>query len=991
MPTLLQNLLLETLPAATDPILQKYLQEILPALEKEFSATPAMGGDEEITYQTLLKTGDKYAQKRSQDWSKKGDQNLCNHVLNALLTAWNLTPYLDPSIALSDREKKLMCLGLTLHDYDKHCRHQGIKPPNVGEVTEIIEICSQLGKKLNFTAFWSDWQDYLKEIAFLAQNTHGKHGTDLNAANWGELRHDSRRLRTPLRYLIAFGDVAVHMGDPGDIVTQTTGDRLREHLSSLQIKKKLVYHRLRDTIGILTNGIHNATVLFTQDLGWQPLLYFAQGVIYFAPADYEIPDRAELSEFIWQQIRAALGQKMLGGEIGFKRDGKGLKVAPQTLEFFPPGELIRNLPDVVKTKVRNINNPATPKRLATLDLADLEKEKLNKVADLRCDRLAELIILIQKEFLSNSPESINWLLDYLDLADTITPEQTQIQAGGVNRGWYYAAAHYMADHPTLEPDVQLQEKLENLVAELVDWAEEHNLLPKHHSPTAAIFGDYLNQYLEVQGWQDTDASFATELATYQLAKTKQAKVPICALSSGEFASEDQRDSVVLFKPQQYSNKNPLGGGKIKRGISKIWSLEMLLRQAFWSARSGKFSDLQPVFLYIFPAYLHSPQVVGAIKILCDRLNNINLWEIRKTWLNNNLEISALGSWDWLKPAQPEEQDEAHYEASQLPFMATIFTTTRGKTLTDAWVQPTFLALAISILLGVRVVTTDSFVPLYNSDNDFKASVIIDEPGGFYNLLGLPKSLRIQQLKPTLEKLLIAYSIHLDTRSSRPDARWQAFNSTTQELTSDVLNIFALAFEGLRREKRSSFYKEEILKYWNYAESFTANEIIFQTSTKDKHQKNMDIIQEAAKKYRIFYHVKEDREGNIYSNESSYSILRPLSIALDSILNSSHDINRDSLINIGCGQIINALGRLNGQDVFKRLLRKNKQKELFAVKEFMEFCVNEILGDAVNETGLCKGDLALLQQNRNRIRSGVEFAYRWLSIQEALTKDLESSE
>jgi CRISPR type I-D-associated protein Csc3/Cas10d len=63
------------------------------------------------------------------------------------------------------------------------------------------------------------------------------------------------------------------------------------------------------------------------------------------------------------------------------------------------------------------------------------------------------------------------------------------------------------------------------------------------------------------------------------AKTKVAKQPICSLSSGEFASEDQMDSVVLFKPQQYSNKNPLGGRQLKRGISKIWSLEMLLRQA----------------------------------------------------------------------------------------------------------------------------------------------------------------------------------------------------------------------------------------------------------------------------------------------------------------------------------------------------------------------------------------------------------------------------
>ena len=961
MTTLLQNLLLEALPVKIDPILQDYIENILAALEREFSAASAMGGDEEITCQTLLQAGDKYARENAARYSKKGDQNLCVHVLNALLTAWNLIPYLNPNLAISDVEKKLLCLGITLHDYDKHCRYQGIKPPSADEIPEIIEICRQLGKKLNFNAFWQEWEDYLIEIAFLAQNTHGKHGTNLNSANWGKFKHDSRRLKNPLRYLIAFGDVAVHMNDPGDIVTQTTGDRLREHLSSLQIKEKLIYHRLRDTIGILTNGIHNATVLFAKDLGWQPLFYFAQGVVYLAPADYETPERKELSEFIWQQIRGALGSKMLGGEIGFKRDGKGLKVAPQTLEFFEPAELIRRLPEVVEVKVRNINNPATPKRLDTLNLEDAEKDRLNKVADLRCDRLAELIILIQKEFLPNNLDFINWVLNYLELADKITPEQTQMQAGGVNRGWYYTAAHYIANNPTFD-DLQLQEKLEILVENLANWTEENNLLPEHHSPTETIFYEYLNQYLEIQGWEDTNGSFAAELNNYQIAKTKQAKVPICSLSSGEFSSEDQLDSVVLFKPQQYSNKNALGSGKIKRGISKIWSLEMLLRQAFWSAKSGKFSDLQPVFLYIFPAYLYSPQVVGAIKILCDRFNNINLWDIRKTWLNNNMDISALSSWDWLKDVEPGESSEDRYESSQLPFMATIFTTTRGKTLTDAWVQPTFLALALSILLGVRVVTTDSFVPLYNSDGDFKASVIIDEPGGFYNLLGLPKALRIQQLKPALEKLLIAYSIHLDTRSSPPDARWQAFNSTTQELKSDVLNIFSLAFEGLRRDRRDNLSPEEINRYITYAEKWSQGDLLM--------TEKLSVTKKITEQYYQFYRVG--------ANESSHSILLPFTKALEQILAVPNAWDDEELILQGTGEIKRALDR---QKVYKRpfLIDKTvkeyttrQQQEETAIETFMTTCVKELFGK------MCKGDRALLQQYQNRFKSGVIIYYQKLA-------------
>lgn len=156
---------------------------------------------------------------------------------------------------------------------------------------------------------------------------------------------------------------------------------------------------MRDTIGILSNGIHNATIIFAKKLNWEPILFFAQGVIYLAPSDSETPDINELQEFIWQQISGVLANKMMGGDIGFKRDGKGLKVAPQTSELFSPDELIPKLPRVIEVKVANIKDPATPKRLTKLSLTETEREFLNQGADIRADRIAEFIFLAEKEFL----------------------------------------------------------------------------------------------------------------------------------------------------------------------------------------------------------------------------------------------------------------------------------------------------------------------------------------------------------------------------------------------------------------------------------------------------------------------------------------------------------------------------------------------------------------------------------------------------------------
>jgi CRISPR-associated protein Csc3 len=53
----------------------------------------------------------------------------------------------------------------------------------------------------------------------------------------------------------------------------------------------------------------------------------------------------------------------------------------------------------------------------------------------------------------------------------------------------------------------------------------------------------------------------------------------------------------------------------------------------------------------------------------------------------------------------------------------------------------------------------------------------------------------------------------------------------------------------------------------------------------------------------------------------------------------------------------------------------RDKELEAIHTFMSICVNEVFLEVY------KGDRALLQENRNRIKSGAEFAYRWLARQE----------
>ncbi|MEL7070577.1 MAG: type I-D CRISPR-associated protein Cas10d/Csc3 [Cyanobacteria bacterium J06581_3] len=989
MYTLLQTLLIETLEKDTDPVLRRFIETVLPEMEREFGAIPALGGSEAAHYDRLTRMGDSYAETKSKRWASTADQSLLVHVLNGLLTAWNIIPLLPAHETISEDEKRQLCLGLTLHDYNKYCQGEEEDSPKADEVESILALCGEMGEKLGFDSFWADWRSHLSNIGYLAQNTQGKCGTNLPLANWPNITGKGHRLMSPLRHLLAFGDVAVHMNNPADILTTTRGDRLREHLRQLGIEGSLVYHRLRSTTGLLSNGIHNAMLAYTQQEGWYPLLFFAQGTVYLAPEDGDSPDREQVKEVLWKGIEQRLSNAMLGGDIGFKRDGKGVKVSPQTLELFTAERLIRSLADVIVAKVGNVKNPATPKRLNSLGLTGTELERLLPVADLRCDRLAELISLVQRQFFAQSEAFIVWVLQRLKLQGQITLEQTQAQKGGVNYGWYRVAAEYVLVRSTLDTE-QFTEVLENFVQALADWAVERELLPKKDNPTQSAFLEYVDQYLEVSDWACAQTSFAQELESYAAAKTKGSKQPICSLSSGEFASEDQVDSVVLFKPQQYSNKNPLGGGQIKRGISKIWSLEMLLRQATWAVPSGKMEDQKPIFLYLYPAYVYSPQVAQAIRVLLDNLKQrVNFWEIHKFWQKNDCKVTALRDFPWLaeQDTEPEAgrfQDSAYGgkgDKKDLPFMGISYTTTRGKTVTDAWVEPAFLALAMSRLLGIKVVTTPSQTPLYNSDSDFNESIKLDGPASFWSVMGLPESIhleelwqgRIQQIDDFIQRLLILYSTHLESQADKPDPRWRALPDTTRQLMSDPLNIFSLKEKGCRKQKRDPT-RTEAAQYWHYAQLLAKGD---NTMTK-----KLTLIRRLAEEYRQFYRTR--------STDSTHAILLPLTKAMDTILSVPPDIPTEDLILEGAGQLRDAIAR---QKPYLRPILMDKTlkgsakraQELRAIEQFMTTCVEDLF------LGQYKGDIALLQENRNRLKSGVGFAYQMLDLQEATEQSPEESE
>ncbi|MCS6959178.1 MAG: type I-D CRISPR-associated protein Cas10d/Csc3 [Pseudanabaenaceae cyanobacterium SKYGB_i_bin29] len=958
--TLLQSLLLKTIDPK-EQVLREFVQVVLPHVESEFTSVLALGGSYDYHLNKLQK---KYGHKKTdqeiaeiaRSYSNRPEQSLLFHVLNGLMIAWNLSKQLDEPLV--EEEQRLLCLAMILHDYTKYLYHQEVEEQiRAEQVKDIITTCQTLGDKLHFSDFWQDWHTYLPDIAYLAQNTQAKIGANCIGSNWQKIAKfgwDDRRLDNPLCHLLGFGDIAVHLQNPAEIITNTIGQRLNDRLKALGIDRRLTYHRLRDTRGIITNIVHNQVLSYLIERDYEPLIFLAQGVVYLSPLSESKVGKEEIKQMIWQTISDKLERKFADGETGFERDGKGLKCAPLVKELLAPQSLIRCLPQILERRITNVKDPATKKRLAKMEIPLSEKNELEKYADIRSDRVAEFIIFLQREIFSNQPKFTKTVLDFLGLSKQFKEEDAQVGSGGVNYGWYRIAAHYIRQNASLD-DQQVQSRLANLAENITNLLDQKLATEEL---TKQELNQYLDNYLEVLNITSPNMVFTQELRNYTI--SKQGNNYLCSLSSGEFLGVEQMDTVVLFKPQQYSNKNPLGAGsgRLKRGICRIWALEMLLRQSYWT-NTKQVKDGNPVFLYLYPAYTYSPQLTKAIRVLVFEFSHVNTFDMYKNWINNNHSISSI-----VQGLEMNEEGKISNEYSKhdLPFLAVIPWTNRSDTLSGTWIEPILRALALPISLGIKVVLSSSQIPLYNSDSELQEYVIVDGGAGFINLLGYNVNLSLARIPNALTQLLTIYAIHTENRNRGKGNLCDNIVKTTRECVTDVLSVFSIAKEGLRNSKRETHSKEEVSRIWRYAEMWSMNGDVAM-------QEKLKATSLVAEKMFAFYLAKP--------SDKSYTLLLPFNKLLDLILSVPDTWDDEELVNQGTGQLIKAIDR---QEISKRpLLHKDEQisfperrkLEEEKVQEFVQVCITEIFRK------MCQGDRALLQEHRNRLRDGVEFAYKRL--------------
>jgi CRISPR-associated protein Csc3 len=272
-------------------------------------------------------------------------------------------------------------------------------------------------------------------------------------------------------------------------------------------------------------------------------------------------------------------------------------------------------------------------------------------------------------------------------------------------------------------------------------------------------------------------------------------------------------------------------------------------------------------------------------------------------------------------------------------------------------MPAFLALALSLIIGAKVVISEMTLPLFSSSRDFRETVIFDAPHPFLDRLLKGKRLRVNQLERKLRLLASLYTVNLDTYAKGGKPEWQHLSAIARDLDTDPLLLFSYLHEQERRDGRDSFRANDAERYLRiYKEILEAD---------------VSKIEQSVDLFIVFY------QG---SWKSSHSLLKPVDIVAKAIINSPLDIEEADLLWQIQGELKNWLDRVRSRQAVGRAMFYGKQiteQEEPAIRKFVLFFYNAVFKK------YCQGERGILRSRTNQFKDGCEAYYMHLVHQQRI--------
>jgi CRISPR-associated protein Csc3 len=291
--------------------------------------------------------------------------------------------------------------------------------------------------------------------------------------------------------------------------------------------------------------------------------------------------------------------------------------------------------------------------------------------------------------------------------------------------------------------------------------------------------------------------------------------------------------------------------------------------------------------------------------------------------------------------------------------------------TESWILPTLLALVFSICLDVKVVASDSSVPLMLESSELPETIWLDGAHAAIQALVGDGRLNIDGVGEALARLTAAYLIHLDTEYAPPDENWHRFGPIAHALMESPFYVFYF----LKQQQRDGERKigiDQVRRYISYADTlFNFNE---------EGEQQMSHARELVTLYRGFYRAKTLKNAN--------SILRPISVVADALLIADTKLFHDeeSLIEVAYGELYRFMERVG------KGLADGRFPKGVTVPErnqaMQEFCVKFVRDIFI---GTFNRDVAALRGKQlNLLRSACETIYRKAQYDEWAARGIDAS-
>jgi CRISPR-associated protein Csc3 len=1003
---------------AGDEVLEAFAGYVVGELSDRFALKAAKGG---AFFQEREAEGKVKNTERFQH-----DQNLRAHLINGMLPVlriarqlveWEAPCFEDWEKAVHER---LFIAGYVLHDYTKiedvkkTLRDNGFKDydaPSEDQMPLLIEIFREWCINLGLDAFLQSLggaEPYLEDLIYIACNTQALKGTARSGHLYRRLSLDIDSLNL-ITYLSRLADLIAYVAKtPRDIVAHESISKLMaiKLAPDEDLRKpiaRFVYHHVAENRGLLLNFIHNAVVKTLSNEARIPLLYAPSGVVYLERHDApEMPDMDEWVDDIVIDIRREIGKRTLETGTGSQLNKDGLRVGETFRDLF-------DLPEIVENSYRLVIliNSNVPKYMEFLgssgwphtdEMPNYSKDK----TDLRLRQMAEWASLIETQFEDRSPDKVNQYIDFVferwqieDLREKFEDLRPYQQRGvGIRHRWYWAAA-YALDREAKKPEEVLM-WLKELSEQLAQDLSAANLpeSSKANQETWDELRNYIKAVLTVKGRKSLSALAQDELTNYVEAKVKRGK-STCAICGSDYTMREQVTSAVAFQPGVYTQRVRIGASNNKRSMCSICATEQLLRQLFVSVKNlptGKDLEAQKVrYLSFYPSYFFSPETLKVVQrayawIDAIRLSNADFWRA----LREQDNLQDVRFWQGLDNflLHPDTQDDKDKFQKVLRYqygkdsLSTVFTVGfragfKDISETESWILPTFLAFVMAINLDIKVVASDSDIPLMLESSELSETLWFDgahasiqslisvrhypetQDREAYNKIEQRSTMDVDSMCLALARLTAAYLIHLDTEYVPPKENWQRFTPIANALGESPLYVFHYLKQQERKDRPIT--QSKIKRYIAYAEN------LFNIQG----EQDMSHAKELVRLYRGFYRAK--------SIKNAHSILRPLSVVSDALLVADQNLFKDTeaLFEIAYGELYRFMDRV-GKGLAdgrfpKGISVEERQK---AMREFSNYFVRNIFEAAFN-----KDVAALRGKQLNLLKSACEVLYREAQYQE----------